>query len=83
MSCKHILKKMFLNKLSSCFYIQLNNFKYFYQIIIIIIIIIVIIITKSMKKKSKPGWEIRLETHIKKPTKTGKNDKTKEKRWNM
>ena len=39
--------------------------------------------SKSMKEKSKPGWEIRLETQIKKSTKTGQNDKTKQRRWNM
>ena len=38
---------------------------------------------KSTNKKSKPGGEIRLETPIKKSTKTSKNDKTKERRWNM
>ena len=37
--------------------------------------------SKITKEKSKPGWEFRLETQIKKPTKTAKNDKTKEKRW--
>ena len=39
--------------------------------------------SKSMKKESKPGWEIRLETDIKISTKTGQNDKTKKRRWNM
>ena len=39
--------------------------------------------SKSTKKKSKPGWEIRLEMQIKISTKTGENDKTKERRWNM
>ena len=38
--------------------------------------------SKNTKEKSKPGWEIRRETQIKKSTKTGKNDKTKERRWN-
>ena len=38
--------------------------------------------SKSTKKKSKPGWEIRLETQIKKSTKTGQNGKTK-RSWNM
>ena len=33
--------------------------------------------SKSAKKQSKPGWEIRLETQIKKSMKTGQNDKTK------
>ena len=33
------------------------------------------ILSKSMKKKSKPGWEIRLETQLKKSTKTGQNEK--------
>ena len=36
-----------------------------------------------MKEKLKPGWEIQLKTQIKKSTKTGQNDKTKERRWNM
>ena len=31
--------------------------------------------SKSTKKKSKPGWEIRLETQIKKITETGQNGK--------
>ena len=40
--------------------------------------------SKSMKENSKPEWEIRLETQIeKKSTKTGQNDKTKERRRNM
>ena len=38
--------------------------------------------SKSTKKKSKPGWEIQLETQIKKSTKTGQNEKTK-RHWNM
>ena len=38
--------------------------------------------SKSMKEKSKPGWEFRLETQIKKSMKTGQNNKTKERRWN-
>ena len=29
--------------------------------------------SKSTKKQSKPGWEVRLETQIKKSTKTGQN----------
>ena len=33
---------------------------------------------KARRKKSKPGWEIRLETQMKKSTKTGQDDKTKE-----
>ena len=33
---------------------------------------------KSTKEKSKPGWEIRLETQINKSTRTGQNDKTKD-----
>ena len=33
--------------------------------------------SKSTKKQSKPGWEIRLETQIKKTTKTSQNDKKK------
>ena len=37
--------------------------------------------SKIMKEKSKPGWKFRLETLDKKPTKTAKSDKTKEKRW--
>ena len=41
------------------------------------------ITSKSTKKKSKPAWEIRLETQIKKSTKTGQNDKTNKKRCNM
>ena len=36
--------------------------------------------SKSTEEKSKPGWEIRVETQIKKSTKTGQNDKTKERR---
>ena len=36
--------------------------------------------SKNTKEKSKPGWELRLETQIKKPTKTTESDKTKEKR---
>ena len=39
--------------------------------------------SKSTKENSKPVREIRLETQIKKSTKTGQNDKTKERRWNM
>ena len=35
-----------------------------------------------MKENSKSGWEIRREKQ-KKPTKTGENDKTEERRWNM
>ena len=31
--------------------------------------------SKSTKKQSKPGWEIRLESQIKKTTKTRPNDK--------
>ena len=39
--------------------------------------------SKSTKKQSKSGWEIRLETQIKKnPTKTGQNGNT-ERSWNM
>ena len=38
--------------------------------------------SKSTKKQSKPGWEFRLETQIKKSTKTGQNGKT-ERSWNM
>ena len=38
--------------------------------------------SKSTKEKSKPRWGFRQETQIKKSTKTGKNDKTKERRWN-
>ena len=38
---------------------------------------------KSIDKKSKPGWEIRLEMQIKKSTKINQNDKLKEKRWNI
>ena len=37
--------------------------------------------SKSTKKQSKPGWEIRLETQIKKTTKTSPTDK-KERDWN-
>ena len=37
--------------------------------------------SKSTKKQSKPGWEIRLETQIKKTTKTDQNGKT-ERSWN-
>ena len=37
--------------------------------------------SKSTKKQSKPRWEIRLETQIKKTTKTSPKDK-KERRWN-
>ena len=37
--------------------------------------------SKSTKEKSKPGWEFRLEAYNK-STKTSKNDKTKERRWN-
>ena len=33
--------------------------------------------SKSTKKQSKPGWEIRLETQIKKTTKTSLSDKKK------
>ena len=33
--------------------------------------------SKSTKKQSKPGWEIRLETQIKKTTKTSPNNKKK------
>ena len=39
--------------------------------------------SQSTKKKSKPGWEIRLETQIKKITKKVQKDKTKERNWNM
>ena len=39
--------------------------------------------SNSTKKKSKPRWEIRLEKQIKTSMKTGQNDKTKERRWNM
>ena len=39
--------------------------------------------SKSTKKKSKPGWEIQLETQVKKSTKTGQNNKTKERHSNM
>ena len=38
--------------------------------------------SKNTKKKSKPGWKIRLETQIKN-TKTYQNDKTKKERWNV
>ena len=38
--------------------------------------------SKSTKKNSKPRWEIRQETQIKN-TKTGQNDKTKERHWNI
>ena len=38
---------------------------------------------KKHVEKSKPEWEIWLETQIKKFMKTGQNDKTKEKHWNM
>ena len=38
--------------------------------------------SKNTKEKSKPGWEFRLETN-KKSTKTGQNDKIKERRWNI
>ena len=38
--------------------------------------------SKSTMKQSKPGWEIRLETLIKKSTKTGQNGKTK-RSWYM
>ena len=41
------------------------------------------IASKTRKEKSKPRWEIRLETLIKKSTKTSQNDKTKERRWKM
>ena len=44
------------------------------KIIITTIIIIIGIPSKSTKKRSKPGWEIRLETQIKKSSKTGQND---------
>ena len=40
------------------------------------------ILSKNTKKESNPGWEIRLETQIKKSMKKGKNDRTKERRWN-
>ena len=36
--------------------------------------------SKSLEEKSKPGGEFRLETQIKKSTKTDKNDKTKGRR---
>ena len=39
--------------------------------------------SKRTKEKLKPGWEFRLETQVKKSTKTGKNDKTKKRYWNM
>ena len=39
--------------------------------------------SKSTKKKSKPGWEIRLETQIKNLRKQARRIKTKERRWNM
>ena len=39
--------------------------------------------SKSTKKESKPRWEIRQETQTKMSTKTGKCDKTKERRWNI
>ena len=32
--------------------------------------------SESTKKQSKPGWQVRLETQIKKSTKTSKNGKT-------
>ena len=35
------------------------------------------ILSKITKEKSKPGWEFRLETQIKNPTKTAKSDKKK------
>ena len=39
---------------------------------------------KARRKKSKAGWEIRLETQIKKKsTKTVQKDKTKVRHWNM
>ena len=37
--------------------------------------------SKNTKKQSKPGWEIQLETQIKKTTKTSPKDK-KERDWN-
>ena len=36
--------------------------------------------SKSTKKQQKPGWEIRLESQIKKNTKSSPNDE--ERRWN-
>ena len=36
--------------------------------------------SKSTKKQQKPGWEIKLESQIKKTTKTSPNDE--ERRWN-
>ena len=36
--------------------------------------------SKSTKKQQKPGWEIKLESQIKKTTKTSPNDQ--ERRWN-
>ena len=37
----------------------------------------IVIPSKITKKQSKPGWDIRLETQIKKTTKTSPNDKKK------
>ena len=36
--------------------------------------------SKSTKGKSKPRWEFRLDTQIKKSTKSGQNEKSKERR---
>ena len=36
--------------------------------------------SETKKEKSKPGWEFRPETQIKKSTETGKNDKAKKKK---
>ena len=38
---------------------------------------------KNTKSNSKPGWEIRPETQIKKSSTTSKNGKKEEERWNM
>ena len=38
---------------------------------------------KCMKKKSNPGWDNSTGNTNKKSTKTGQNDKTKERCWNM
>ena len=38
------------------------------------------ITSKTTKKNSKPGWEIRMETQVKKSSKTGQDDKTKQRR---
>ena len=64
-------------------YIQTNNITELNELIYVgakLVCDKIGISSKSTKKQSKPGWEIRLETQIKKPTKTSENDKKNEMR---